>query len=158
MMKKILLAVLAFALMLSMAACGKKNDAAPDLNQYYVDFIDGLGEENAPMMMDVEGELLDTYYPGLNGYQTKQRVVKAAAISSVPYEFALVEAESAADAEAIAEIFRSRIDSQTAGGAYYPMTIEAWENAAVLTNGNIAALICAGDTQAEAETGFNALF
>ena len=101
-MKKIFTALLAVALVLSLAACGSKSGSpdqdAPDLNRYFEDFMSGLGEENAPAMMDLEGQYLEAAYPGLSAYQTKQCVVKAAAISSVPYEFALAEQDAAADA------------------------------------------------------------
>ena len=80
------------------------------------------------------------------------------AISSVPYEFALAELESEADAKAAAEIFQARIDSQVAGGAFYPDTIAGWEKAAVITQGNVAALICANTEQDAAADAFRALF
>lgn len=162
-MKKIFTVLLAAALVLSLAACGSKSGSpdqdAPDLNRYFEDFMSGLGEENAPAMMDLEGQYLEAAYPGLSAYQTKQCVVKAAAISSVPFEFALVELEKEADAKAVAEIFQARVDSQKiAGGAFYPSTIEGWQKAAVITQGNVAALICANTEQDAAVEAFNALF
>ena len=139
-MKKIFTVLLAAALVLSLAACGSKSGSpdqdAPDLNRYFEDFMSGLGEENAPAMMDLEGQYLEAAYPGLSAYQTKQCVVKAAAISSVPFEFALVELEKEADAKAVAEIFQARVDTQ----------------------GNVAALICANTEQDAAVEAFNALF
>ena len=159
-MKKIFTVLLAAALVLSLVACGSKSGSpdqdAPDLNRYFEDFMSGLGEENAPAMMDLEGQYLEAAYPGLSAYQTKQCVVKAAAISSVPFEFALLEKE--ADAKAVAEIFQARVDSQIAGGAFYPSTIEGWQKAAVITQGNVAALICANTEQDAAVEAFNALF
>lgn len=161
-MKKIFAVLLTLTLVLSLAACGKKSggegQAAPDLNQYFEDHMSSLGEENAPAMMDLEGQFLDAAYPGLSGLQAKQCVVKTAAITSVPYEFALVEMENEADAKAAAEIFQARIDSQVAGGAFYPDTIAGWEKAQVITQGNVAALICAGTEQDAAVDAFRALF
>ena len=161
-MKKIFAVLLTLTLVLSLAACGKTDggaaQTAPDLNQYFEDFMSSLGEENAPAMMDLEGQFLDAAYPGLSEFQTKQCVIKAAAISSVPYEFALVELEDEADAEAAAQIFQVRIDSQVAGGAFYPDTIAGWEKAVVITQGNVAALICAGTEQDAAVDAFRALF
>ena len=49
-------------------------------------------------------------------------------------------------------------DSQVAGGAFYPDTIAGWEKAAVITQGNVAALICANTEQDAAADAFRALF
>lgn len=165
-MKKILSAILAMSLVLLLAACGSKggggtgNDGAKsvDLNQYYEDFMASLGADNTPAMMDLEGEFLETFYPGLSGFKTKQLVVKAAAISSVPFEFALVELENAADVQKAEEIFQARIDAQVQGGAFYPETIEGWKKAQVITKGSVVALISAGDSQSSAVEAFEKLF
>ena len=161
-MKKIFTALLAVALVLSLAACGSKSGSpdqdAPDLNRYFEDFMSGLGEENAPAMMDLEGQYLEAAYPGLSAYQTKQCVVKAAAISSVPFEFALVELEDGSKAQEVADIFQARIDYQIENGAFYPMTLEGWEQAEIITQGNVVALIVAQGDQARAVEAFNGLF
>lgn len=161
-MKKLVSLILGMILVLSLAACGgSDNDSggqAPDLNQYYEDFMASLGEENQPAMMDVEAEMIASVYPGLETYGTKQLVLKTAMISAVPYEFALVELESADNAQAVADIFQARKDAQIEGGAFYPMTVEGWEKAEIITNGNVVALICASDEQAQAVSAFNELF
>ena len=161
-MKKIFTVLLAVTVVLSLVACGSKSGSpdqdAPDLNRYFEDFMSGLGEENAPAMMDLEGQYLEAAYPGLSAYQTKQCVVKAAAISSVPFEFALVELENEADAKAVADIFQARIDYQIENGAFYPMTLEGWEQAEIVTQGNVVALIVAQGSQDQAVDAFNALF
>lgn len=117
-----------------------------------------LGADNTPAMMDLEGEFLETFYPGLSGFKTRQLVVKAAAISSVPFEFALVELENAADVQKAEEIFQARIDAQVQGGAFYPETIEGWKKAQVITKGSVVALISAGDSQSSAVEAFEKLF
>jgi len=161
-MKRILALLLALASLLALAACGSRGEdfekRTPDLDKYYEDFMSTLGEENTPAMMDLEEEMIAGFYPGLEGYETNQSVLKMAAISSVPYEFALVELKNESDAEAVAAIFQSRVDAQTSGGAFYPATIEAWEKAAVVTRGRVVALICAGDEQAAAVEAFEKLF
>ena len=161
-MKKLIALLLTLTAVLSLAACGGRQgdfDAkAPDLNQYYEDFMSTLGADNTPAMMDLEGEFLEAFYPGLSDCKTKQLVVKAAAISSVPFEFALVELENAADVQKAEEIFQARIDAQVQGGAFYPETIEGWKKAQVITKGSVVALISAGDSQSSAVGSFEKLF
>ena len=117
-----------------------------------------LGEDNTPAMMDLEAEQIASYYPGLETYGAKQLGMKAAAITAVPYEFALVELADEANAQAVADIFQARIDAQVEGGAFYPMTVEAWEKAQVITHGSVVALICAGEEQSDAAAAFEKLF
>ena len=166
-MKKFMTTILLFALTLSLAACssGGQGDApdqsqkeAPNLNQYYEDFMATLGEDNTPAMGDVEGDVVEQMYPGLGALETKQRVLKTAMITSVAFEFALVEVSDAADVQTVADIFQSRIDYQIESGAFYPMTVESWEKAQIITQGNVVALICAGTEQSKAVDAFNALF
>ena len=162
-MKKLLSILLSVTLLLALAACGnKENDTpakeAPDLNQYYEDFMASLPENDRPAMMDLETDLLAQNYPGLENIQTKQLVAKAAMISMVAYEFALVEVEDASKVQEVADIFRARIDYQIENGSFYPMTLEGWENAQIITQGNVVALIVAQDQQSQAAEAFNKLF
>ena len=158
-MKKLIALLLTLTAVLSLAASGGTPDQqAPDLNQYYEDFMSTLGADNTPAMMDLEGEFLETFYPGLSDCKTKQLVVKAAAISSVPFEFALVELENAADVQKAEELFQARIDAQVQGGAFYPETIEGWKKAQVITKGSVVALISAGASQSSAVEAFEKLF
>ena len=158
-MKRFVTAILALTLCLGLAACSSQTGAeAPDLQAYYDDFIASLGEDNAPMMMEVTDDLVDSVYPGLSDYELKQKGLQTAAISAVAFEMALVEVSDSADVEAVKGIFQSRIDSQVEGGAMYPATIEAWQNAEVLVQGNVVALIAAGEQQTAAVDAFNALF
>jgi len=162
-MKKMISAILALTMMLCLVACGgnggsSANAEAPNLQKYYDDFVASLGEGNAPMMMPVEGEALDAFYAGLSGIATKQSVIQMAAIGAVAFEFALVECENTADVETVKGIFEARVDAQVNGGAFYPETTAAWEKAEVIVNGNVVALIVAGEQQADAVAAFNALF
>ena len=164
-MKKVISILLAMSLVLALAACGGKdggNDTpakeAPDLNKYYEDFMATLPADDQPAMDDMEGDFVAQSYPGLENIQTRQRVLKAARIAMVAYEFALVEVENAADVQAVADIFQARIDYQIENGAFYPMTLEGWENAEVITQGNVVALIVAQGSQEQASEAFNNLF
>ena len=156
-MKKVVSIALAFVMALGLVACGSSAKEAPDLQAYYDEFMASLGE-NVPMMMEVTDDLVENVYPGLSSYTCNQKVLQTAAISAVAFEMALVEVADEADVEAVKGIFQSRIDSQVEGGAMYPATVEAWQNAEVLVNGNVVALIAAGEDQTAAVDAFNALF
>ena len=147
-MKKLTAMFLALTMVLALAACGEKAQEAPDLNIVYEDFIASLDE--APMMMHVTDDVVETFYPGLSAIELKQSVLVTAAISAVAYEIAMVECADSADVETVQGIFQARIDAQVDGGAMYPATVEAWEGAEILTSGNVVALIVAGQDQAAA--------
>ena len=167
-MKKLTSILLSALLLLTLAACGGNgngengtgggNKEAPDLNQYYEDFMASLGEENQPAMMDLDADMIGQVYPGLENIQTRQAVLKTAMISAVACEFALVELENESDAQTVADIFQARIDYQLEAGAYYPMTQESWEQAEIVTQGNVVALIVIQGEQDRAVEAFNQLF
>lgn len=135
----LLLAAMSFALL---AACGKDSGAEPsgtpsapgeqdpafrvDLAEFYEKMM--AAAQEAPMMMPLEGEMLDASYEGLSAIETKQLLVYAPAISSVAMEFAFAEVADSADVAAVQDIFQARIDAQVDGGAWYPATIEGWQN------------------------------
>lgn len=107
---------------------------------------------------EVEGELLENFYPGLSGIAAKQRVIYMPMMSSVVCEVALVEVESASDVQAVKDIFQARIDAQAGGGAWYPDSVEAWKNdSRVVSNGNCVMMIAWNNCDT-AVAAFNALF
>lgn len=124
--------------------------ASVDLAAFFTNYIEKIGVS----MMPVEGELLDVFYAGLSSYSCKQSVVYMAAMSAVPFEFALIEVENTEDADAVRAILQSRVDYQADGGAWYPETIAAWEKAEVLVIGNYVAMIVAGEMQSDAVEAF----
>ena len=161
-MKKLTTIFLSLTLLLALAACGGggggQTKEAPDLNKYYEDYMASLGADNQPAMMDVESEQIAQFYPGLESYGMKQAVLKTAMISAVAFEFALVELEDASHAQEVADIFQARIDQQIEAGAFYPMTLEGWEQAEIITRDNVVALIVAQGYQSGAVEAFNSLF
>ena len=172
-MKKLIAALLAMTMMMALVACGASNNnagnndaennqpetvEAPDLNAYYENFMLSLGEENAPFMMPGDPDTLAAFYPGLSDIATKQCIVQLAAMSAVAFEFALIECENAADVDAVKAILEARKTYQVDGGAWYPETVAAWEGAEIIVQGNVVALILAGDQTADAVAAFNALF
>ena len=180
-MKKFLTILLALTMLLSLAACGgdpaeNRPDAAPDgteepgeavgetvdLQALYDDFMvwmaEEYGEENVPQTDELDAEVLDMFYPGLSGMNCKQLVTRSSAISAVAFEMVLAEMENEEDAKAAAEIFQNNMDYQVEEGAWYPATVEAWENGQVIRNGSYVALLVAGEAQAQAVEAFQALF
>ena len=142
----LLIAAMSFSLL---AGCGSKDDektpetnnpetSAPtenqdpafgaDLAEFYNKIM--AAAEEGPFMMDVaaEAEMLEMTYPGLKDIETKQLVAFTPAMSAVAIEFAFVEVANAADVETVKTIFQTRIDNQVNGGAWYPETIEGWQN------------------------------
>ena len=128
-----------------------------DLAAFFTGFMESLGE-NAPFMMEMNGEIAEAFYPGLSAYAVKQSVMQAAAMSAVPFEFVLLELENSGDVDTVKTILKARVDAQASGGAWYPETIAAWEKAEIVVNGNYVAMIVAGDQQSNAVSAFQALF
>lgn len=162
-MKKRAVLVLA-ALLLLTAGCGgrqeegKAEDSDVALNTLYAGMAWECGWDE-DYMTDVEGELLEEYYPGLSEVPAKQLIVKVPAMSSDVNEIVLFQGETEEDAESAAAILQARIDSQIEGGAWYPETQAAWEKARVLRQGGTyAALIASGEFQESLEEQFNRQF
>jgi rhodanese-related sulfurtransferase len=116
------------------------------------------GGENSLLLMNVEGETLEGYYPGLSELASKQLVAKAPMMSSVVNETVLVQCETEADAAKAAAILQDRADAQAQGGAWYPGSMEAWGRATVLQQGTYVALIASSEHQEDLETSFNEQF
>ena len=136
---------------------GRAEDSVVALNSLYAGMAASCGWEEDSMTA-LEGDLLESYYPGLSELPAKQLVAMVPAISSDVNEIVLFQGETKADAEEAAAIFQARIDSQVEGGAWYPETQAAWEKAAVLQNGPYAALIASGEFQESLEKQFNQQF
>ena len=172
-MKKIVTIAMSALLILGLAACGgdsgsgNSETADEDLESFYT----GLAEEygwtedvenigpNDLLLSTIEGEMLESYYPGLSEIPAKQLVAKAPTMSAVVNEVVFIQCETAEDAEKAAEIFQARIDYQVGdetnpGGAWYPESIESWKQAQVVQEGTYAALIAVNSNGAEIAEAF----
>ena len=130
-----------------------------DLNGFYTSVCTTYGE-NFPANMNLceSVEMLNAFYPGLSGLETKQLMIYQPMMGAVVCEIALAEAANEADVETIKGIFQSRIDSQVDGGAWYPESIEGWKNnSRIVANGNTIMMIAYSECDAVVEA-FNALF
>ena len=133
-------------------------DKSVDLSAFYESQTTAYGEGNFPAMMALDGEAMDAFYPGLSDLKPKQCLVYMPMISAVAAEYALVEVSSADQVETVKSIFQSRIDYQVEQGAFYPATVEKWQNSTrIVSNGNYVMLVCF-DRCDDAVSSFNALF
>ena len=133
--------------------------AGADLNAFYLSLVDTYGE-NFPANMNLCDmvEMLDGFYPGLSGLETKQMMIYQPMMGAVVCEIALVEVVNEGDVETVKGIFQKRIDDQVAGGAWYPESIEGWKNnSRVVANGNCVMMIAYSECDAVVES-FNGLF
>lgn len=167
-MKKAWLFLLSASLLL-LTACGggeaENTSLEVDLQAFYQELADAHSDDFNwdDYLVDIEDEMLESYYPGLGGITAKQLVAKMPMMSSSVNEFVFIQCETEEDAAKAAEIFQSRIDYQVGdennpGGAWYPETIEGWKQAEVLQHGTYAALIASTDYQDDAVQRFNGLF
>lgn len=151
-----------------LSGCGSKeqDSAQVDLSAFYETLAEEYhwsedpqtSQEGDLLMSSVEGELLESYYPGLADVATEQLIVKAPMMSSVVNEVVFAQCKSEDDAASAAEILQSRADAQAEGGAWYPESMEAWGKAKVIQNGTYVAMIACAEHQTEIEDAFNALF
>ncbi len=158
-MKKGILTCIALIMAGVMTACGgsKSQQNTVDLNAFYNDLA-GTYEWNDGYMMEIEEDMLDSYYPGLKDIPKKQFIARTPMITAAVCEIVLVEVEDEQDADAVAEILKAHVKQQAEGGAWYPESMEAWSRAEVLQNGNFIALIASSTDQDAMKEAFEQLF
>ena len=148
-MKRMMSVMLAAVLALSLAACGKTDnggsaDQSIDLKEFYNTLYQG---DDAPAMEELPEDMLEDTYPGLTAIERKQTVAYAAMISAVA-------------AETVKNIFQARIDYMVGdgngpGGAWYPETMEEWENnSEIVVKGNYVCLFV-GENKDDMVSAFN---
>ena len=168
-MKKLLtLALAAIMTMSLLTACGGETAAQNDvdLTAFYNTLAETYGwtEDAASsgpddvLMSNIEGDLLESYYPGLADVATEQLIAKAPMISAVVNEIVLAQCATEEDAAAAASILQDRVDAQAEGGAWYPESMETWSDAQVVQHGTYVAMIATAEHQDEITEQFNAQF
>lgn len=145
-----------------LAACGGEGepgntDVDVDLEAFYTAVEEEYGWGNG-YMVDIEGEMLDSYYPGLRDIQTKQFVAKMPMMSSVVNEMVFLQCETEDGAAQAAAILQDRINVQANGGAWYPESMEAWSHGIVIQQGTYVAMVASAEHQDEISEGFNQKF
>lgn len=165
-MKKWMAWVLAIALAGTLTACGsgeKQEDSANvDLQAFYSNVEEACGWEEG-YMVDIEGEMLESYYPGIGDLSLKQFVAKMPMMSAAVNEVVFLQCETEEDADRAEEILQARIDYQVGdennpGGAWYPESIEAWKKGQVHQDGTYVAMIASAESQSEIEELWDKLF
>ena len=160
MRKWMTLALTALLLTGVLTACGgtgKTETVDVDLKAFYDTIEETYGWNNG-YMVDIEGDMLESYYPGISDIPTKQFLAKAPMMSFVVNELVLMQCETEQDADAAAAILQDRVDTQAEGGAWYPESMEAWGKAQVIQRGTYVAMIASASYQQEMADAFNALF
>ena len=129
-----------------------------DLNAFVGDLAAQHGENFAANANVVEFGMHNDLYPGISDIPTNQMVIYQPMMGAVVCEIALAEVSNTADLDSVKAIFQSRIDTQVNGGAWYPESIEGWQNnSRIVTNGNYVMMI-AWQFCDDAVSAFNNLF
>lgn len=108
-------------------------------------------------LVDIDSSLLDGYYPGLTSVTTLQLIAKMPMITASGHEIVLVQCENEDDAATVQSILAARKQSQIDGGAFYPATVELWQNAEICVSGCYLMLV-SHDNAADIAAAFYALF
>lgn len=156
-MTLILTMLLAAALLSACGQTGKTESKSVDLGAFYDGLVEAYEWED-PYMTEITGDMLESYYPGLLDIPTKQMVARMPMMSAVVNEMVFLECESEDDAAKAAAILQERIDAQAEGGAWYPESMEAWKNGAVIQQGTYVAMIASAEHQDEIEESFTGAF
>ena len=160
MKKWMTLALTALLLTSVLTACGgtgKTETVDVDLEAFYDTIEETYGWNNG-YMVDIEGDMLESYYPGLSDIRTEQFVAKMPMMSSVVNEMVFMQCETEDEADQAAAILQDRIDVQAGGGAWYPESMEAWSKAQIIQHGAYVAMFASASYQQEMVDGFEALF
>lgn len=161
-MKKIIALLLAAAMCFCLlAACGEKEPEVKnaDLTAFYTSVAETYGENwAATANLQEVPEMMEMVLPGMADIETKQLVAYQPMMGAVVCEIVLVEVANAEDLDAVKTILQGRIDAQVQGGAWYPESIEGWQNnSRIVENGNYVMMI-AYEKCDEIVSSFNALF
>ena len=164
-MKRITSLLLAALMLLALAGCGNSagggssEPKSADLSA----FLETVTSSQEAAMETLPADALETFYPGISDIETKQCTGATALISAVASEILLVEVTNSDDVAKVEEIMNARIsyqvgDGTSPGGAWYPETMDQWENnSRVVSVGNSVMLVVM-DNADEIVTEFQNLF
>lgn len=114
----------------------------PSLQEFFTT-LQGSYEALGAMAV-IEGDLLENYYPGLSGIAAVEEIyVQETMITMANVAVGLVKLSddaTADDVAAVQAVFQSRIDTQAAGGAWYPASCETWEQGVITSASNVVGM------------------
>ena len=142
-MKKVALCAVFAALCLLLSGCANPALKDVDLEKAYETGMAAIEKQvgDAPVMeRETDAEILEMMYPGIGEINAKQLVVYVSPMSGMPAEVVMIETQNSNDAKKAEDIFKTRVETQSAD-SFYPTTVAQWKNAAkVTTNGNIVVM------------------
>lgn len=145
-MKRALMILLSLVLGLALTGCGQQAAAsAPGtpVASFYEAILAAQPEDVEELILFEESDpaLIGSFYAGLDSIELSQQVFYMPPIVTHPCEIVLVEVKNGADVQAVADIFRARIQ-QGADNLAYPDSAEGWQKyAQVQQSGNFVAMI-----------------
>ncbi len=100
--------------------------------------------EGLDSMMALDGELLDTYYPGLSSIAAVEEVlVQETMMTMANMAVGLVKLSDDAtsdDVVAVQNALQTRINTQADGGAWYPASCETWKQGIITSTSNVVGM------------------
>jgi len=134
--------------------------AAPSLEEFFSTLQGAYEGLNAMMVM--EGEVLDSYYPGLSSIAAVEEVlIQETMISISNIAVGLVKLDESAtpdDFLAVQAVLQDRMTAQAEGGAFYPASCETWENGVITSASNCVGMFVYPDSAQEMADLFTTTF
>ena len=120
------------AMQKTMGGCGGEKAEGPvpgtALSTFYQAVLEAQpeGAEELIFFEESNPELIASFYPGLEKIDLAQQAFYMPPIATHPCEIVLAEAKTREDAQAVAEIFRARIELGS-DNSNYPESAEGWK-------------------------------
>jgi hypothetical protein len=146
-MKKVLCVMLAILLFSALCGCESRQPDAPapgtPLAGFYQAILAAQPEDAEELVFFEESDpaWIECFYPGLDRIPLNQQAYYVPPIATHPCEIVMVEVANQADVQAVADIFRARIELG-ADNTNYPESSAGWQlYAQVQTKGNFVCMI-----------------